>query len=170
MEKEIVRILIRNRAIKVGDLFVQDINLGLRSRCKTFPKLVNALDEARYILDKLEGEKYIEIKRNNNPGGEGSNFFEGLSVDLRDNDSEITASKLHWFVNDIKEIYCWEIITKSGLISYITNNYHTINEINWVRTRNLSLLVAIITAVFTSILTAALSSNGNLIFLFCRSL
>lgn len=139
MEKEIVTILISNRAIRMGDLFGEAVGLGLKGKYKTFPSLVEALDGLLYILNKLEEEGYIKQKH-------------------IVNSTKITANKLHWFVSHIKEIYCWEITTESGLLEYIRNNYRTHDEIVWERTRNLSVAVAIIAAILTSLLTALFTS------------
>lgn len=164
MKKEIINILISNRSIKYGDIFNAEIGLNLKDKYKTFPELVIALDNILYIIDYLEANGYIEIKKTVNTDNKGDNFFVGIPVETENEKAEITINKLHWFVKHIKDIYCWDIVTKSGLIGYIKNGYKTDNEISWVKTRNLSLSIAIITAVLTSILTALLTSKNSNIF------
>jgi hypothetical protein len=157
MEKEVTNILIANRHIRIGELFSDNVGLGLKNRYKTFPSLVEKLDEILYILNKLEKENYIKIKHIVNNLNEGADFFNGIPVENKDEKVDITVNKLYWFVNHVKEIYPWEITTESGIIEYKKNNYKTHEEINWNKTRNLSLCIALITAVITAVLSAWLT-------------
>lgn len=131
MEKKIIDILISNRSVKYGDIFDSEIGLNLKNKYKTFPELVQALDHVIYIIEDLESKGYVEIRTKFNRDREGANFFEGVPVETKNEKAEITANKLHWFVKYIKEIYCWEIITESGLIGYIKNGYKTDDEAKW---------------------------------------
>lgn len=151
MEKKIINILKDNGSLKMRDLFE---NLQLKEKNKTFPSLVNAIDSVLYVLAKLEKMQFIIIKKivNTNPNS-GSHYFEGLLVETNDGKIKITANKLHWMVERVNEIYEQEITVAEGLYGYINNNYRTNDELQWYRTRNLTIITSLLIPFLTALLT-----------------
>lgn len=160
MEKEIAQILLRERSIKFSDL-IGESHLKIKSRFKTFPSVVQALDSVLYGLDKFESENFISINRIQGPRGKRTTFFEGLDVVTKDQGEEITANKLHWFVEKINDMYEWEIVAESGIIDYVKSGYSTKAEREKQYQVLLSLGVAAMTALLTGLATVLATNFLN---------
>lgn len=155
LKKMLTQILLANRSIQFGDLINGKSNQSLKSLfiSKDFANTVTTLDQIFYILDELEREHLISIKKIVNSTKEGVRFFEGISVSVKGEESEVTANRLHWVVKKFQDMYRWEITAESGLINYAHNSYQTQSK----RDKKWQMWLAVGIAILSSSLTAIFS-------------
>lgn len=165
-DKDIINVLLKNRSITFGDLFSKNRGLNIKEKFTTFPKIVKNLDKIYFLIDKLNKNGAVEIRKDvAGPTSDAKSFFNGINVVCNDGDEEITAHMMHWMVNYVEKTYNNEITVNNSLLEFIDNGYRTNEEKWWRRNMWLAVIVAILSSFlswFIPWLYQIISKSGNI--------